>query len=88
MFLMMKPICGVVYVQRTAVRQVSLPIQLCKNNEFCINSKTVVVNYLLMPYIDGARVGWVCGRTCFKMSYYRVLVTRSGKGLYGAFSIA
>lgn len=64
MFLMMKPICGVVYVQQTAVWQVSLPIQLCKNNEFCINSKTVVVNYLLMSYNDGVRTGWACGRSC------------------------
>lgn len=64
MFLMMKPICVVVYMQRTAVRQVSLPIQLCKNNEFCINSKTVVVNYLLISYNDGVRTGWDLGRRC------------------------
>lgn len=47
----------VVYMQQTAGWQMSLFIQLCKNNEFCINSKMVVVNYLLMPYIDGAWVG-------------------------------
>lgn len=64
MFLMMKLLGVVVYMQRTAGWQVSLPIQLCKNNEFCINSKTVVVNYLLMSYIDGARVGWASGRSC------------------------
>ena len=57
MFLMMKPICVVVYMQQTAGWQMSLFIQLCKNNEFCINSKTAAVNYLLMPYIDGAWVG-------------------------------
>lgn len=57
MFLMMKPICGVVYMQRTAGWQVSLLLQLCKNNEFCINSKTAAVNYLLISYNDGAQVG-------------------------------
>ncbi len=61
---MMKLICGVVYVQRTAVWQVSLFIQLCKNNEFCINSKTETVNYLLMPNNDGVRTGWDLGRRC------------------------
>lgn len=61
---MMKLICGVVYVQRTAVWQVSLLIQLCKNNEFCINSKTAAVNYLLISYNDGVRTGWDLGRRC------------------------
>lgn len=61
---MMKLLCVVVYVQRTAVWQVSPLIQLCKNNEFCINSKTVVVNYLLISYNDGVRTGWDLGRRC------------------------
>lgn len=51
-------------MQQTAGWQMSLFIQLCKNNEFCINSKMVVVNYLLMPYNDGVRTGWASGRSC------------------------
>lgn len=57
MFLMMKLLAVVVYMQRTAGWQMSLFIQLCKNNEFCINSKTVAVNYLLISHNDGAQVG-------------------------------
>lgn len=57
MFLMMKLLGVVVYMQRTAGWQMSLFIQLCKNNEFCINSKTVAVNYLLKSHNDGAQVG-------------------------------
>lgn len=76
MFLMMKLLCGVVYVQQTAGWQMSLFIQLCKNNEFCINSKTAAVNYLLISYNDGVRMGWASGRTCIKMSCYLVFLTR------------
>ena len=81
MFLMMKPICGVVYMQRTAGWQVSLLLQLCKNNEFCINSKTVAVNYLLISYNDGVRTGWASGMAYFKMSRYCVLVKACGIGV-------
>lgn len=78
---MMKPICVVVCVQRTAVWQVSPLIQLCKNNEFCINSKTAAVNYLLISYNDGVRTAWASGMAYFKMSRYCVLVTACGIGV-------
>lgn len=64
MFLMMKLLGVVVYMQQTAGWQMSLFIQLCKNNEFFINSKTAAVNYLLISYNDGVRTGWDLGRRC------------------------
>ena len=81
MFLMMKPICRVVYLQRTAGWQVPLSLQLCKNNEFCINSKTAGVNYLLISYNDSVRTGLDTVRTCCKTSYCLVLVTNCKRGV-------